>query len=95
MQDTHITLAHGNGGRFMRELIQEVFARHLANDSLDTRLDAVTLPWNAVKFFTAENCWRFLRAASSRTAVHSTNRVSTKSTHVPPTADVNITAVLR
>lgn len=46
MEDTHISLAHGNGGRFMRELIQEVFARHLANDSLDTRLDAVTLPWN-------------------------------------------------
>lgn len=46
MEDRHISLAHGNGGRFMRELIQEVFARHLANDSLDTRLDAVTLPWN-------------------------------------------------
>lgn len=46
MEDRHISLAHGNGGRFMRELIQEVFARHLANDSLDTRLDAVTLPWH-------------------------------------------------
>lgn len=46
MEDKHISLAHGNGGRFMRELIQEVFAKHLANESLDTRLDAVTLPWN-------------------------------------------------
>jgi len=44
MQDTHITLAHGNGGRFMRELIDEVFARHLANPGLDTHVDAATLP---------------------------------------------------
>ena len=36
MQDTHVSLAHGNGGRYMRELIQEVFARHLANPLLDT-----------------------------------------------------------
>jgi hydrogenase expression/formation protein HypE len=39
----HITLAHGNGGRFMRELIEEVFVRHLANPDLDTRCDAVQL----------------------------------------------------
>jgi len=38
-----ILLAHGNGGRLMRELIEEVFARHLANPLLDTRADAVTL----------------------------------------------------
>jgi len=31
MQDTHVSLAHGNGGRYMRELIHEIFARHLAN----------------------------------------------------------------
>lgn len=43
-QDRFITLAHGNGGRYMRELISEVFARHLANPVLDTRADAVTLP---------------------------------------------------
>ncbi len=43
MQDTHITLAHGNGGRYMREVIEEVFARHLANDRLDVRLDAASL----------------------------------------------------
>jgi hydrogenase expression/formation protein HypE len=43
MQDTHITLAHGNGGRYMRELIEEVFARHLANDKLDVQADAVSI----------------------------------------------------
>jgi hydrogenase expression/formation protein HypE len=41
---THITLAHGNGGRFMRELIEQVFARHLANPLLNTNADAVPLP---------------------------------------------------
>ncbi|CAK0774535.1 Carbamoyl dehydratase HypE [Gammaproteobacteria bacterium] len=44
MQDTHISLAHGNGGRFMRELIGDVFVRHLANPLLNTRLDAVPIP---------------------------------------------------
>jgi hydrogenase expression/formation protein HypE len=43
MEDTHISLAHGNGGRFMRELIQEVFARHLKNPGLDVQADAVPL----------------------------------------------------
>ena len=40
---THISLAHGNGGRLMRELIEDVFARHLANPGLDTQADAVPL----------------------------------------------------
>ena len=31
MEDRFVTLAHGNGGRYMRELIEQVFARHLAN----------------------------------------------------------------
>lgn len=44
MQDTHISLAHGNGGRLMRELIEEIFARHLANPELDIQADAVALP---------------------------------------------------
>ena len=44
MEDKYISLAHGNGGRFMRELIAEVFARHLANPVLDTSADAVALP---------------------------------------------------
>jgi hydrogenase expression/formation protein HypE len=43
MNDTHIALAHGNGGRFMRELIAEVFLRHLANPALDADADAVPL----------------------------------------------------
>ena len=43
MQDTHISLAHGNGGRFMRELIDEVFARHLANERLDVQVDAASI----------------------------------------------------
>jgi hydrogenase expression/formation protein HypE len=44
--DTHVSLAHGNGGRFMRELINELFARHLANPYLDTDTDAAVLPWD-------------------------------------------------
>ncbi len=44
MQDTHIGLAHGNGGRFMHELIEEVFGRSLANPDLDTASDAAQLP---------------------------------------------------
>jgi hydrogenase expression/formation protein HypE len=48
--DRYIGLAHGNGGRYMRELIADVFARHLADPdkegSLDVSLDAapVSLP---------------------------------------------------
>jgi hydrogenase expression/formation protein HypE len=41
---THITLAHGNGGRYMRQLIEEVFATQLANPILDSNADAVQLP---------------------------------------------------
>jgi hydrogenase expression/formation protein HypE len=44
MDDDRISLAHGNGGRFMRELIDEIFARHLANPLLDTEADAVAVP---------------------------------------------------
>ena len=43
MDDERISLAHGNGGRFMRELIEEIFARHLANPNLDTEADAVAI----------------------------------------------------
>lgn len=43
-RDTHISLAHGNGGRMMRELIEELFAPALANPHLDTTADAVSLP---------------------------------------------------
>ncbi|PKO73623.1 MAG: hydrogenase expression/formation protein HypE, partial [Betaproteobacteria bacterium HGW-Betaproteobacteria-17] len=41
MDDTRILLAHGNGGRLMRELINDIFARHLGNPLLDTDADAV------------------------------------------------------
>lgn len=41
---SHITLAHGNGGRRMRELIEDLFARHLGHPELDTRVDAAPLP---------------------------------------------------
>ena len=44
MNNTRILLAHGNGGRLMRELIANVFAKHLANPLLDTNADAVALP---------------------------------------------------
>jgi hydrogenase expression/formation protein HypE len=43
MRDTHVLLAHGNGGRYMRELIEELFVRHLANDALDTNADAARI----------------------------------------------------
>lgn len=40
LTDRHIRLAHGNGGRFMRELIEHVFVRHLGSASLDVTADA-------------------------------------------------------
>jgi len=43
MMDKHIALAHGNGGRLMRELIDELFARCLASPGLDTRVDAAAV----------------------------------------------------
>jgi hydrogenase expression/formation protein HypE len=56
MRDTHISLAHGNGGRFMRELIEELFARHLANEYLDTTVDAarIELDGDAEVFVTTD-----------------------------------------
>ncbi|MGD8567009.1 MAG: hydrogenase expression/formation protein HypE [Gammaproteobacteria bacterium] len=41
---TRITLAHGNGGHYMRQLIEELFATYLANPVLDAQADAATLP---------------------------------------------------
>ena len=43
MEDDRISLAHGNGGRFMRELIEEVFARHLGAKELDVLADAAPI----------------------------------------------------
>jgi len=42
---THISLAHGNGGCRMRELIDRLFARYLQNPLLDTQVDATRLAW--------------------------------------------------
>jgi hydrogenase expression/formation protein HypE len=41
---TRITLAHGNGGRLMRQLINDVFTAELGNPILDTQVDASALP---------------------------------------------------
>ena len=38
-----ITLAHGNGGRFMRELIDDLFKKHLDNPLLNTSVDATQI----------------------------------------------------
>ena len=43
IDDRLVTLAHGNGGQRGRTLIDEVFARRLANPDLDTTLDAARL----------------------------------------------------
>ena len=43
MKDKYISLAHGNGGRYMRELIDELFAHYLANPLLNTKSDAAAL----------------------------------------------------
>jgi hydrogenase expression/formation protein HypE len=47
IQDTHISLAHGNGGRLMRELIENLFAQYLQHPQLDVQTDAAILHWNA------------------------------------------------
>lgn len=44
MDDLNISLAHGNGGRYMRELIEQLFARHFAHPLLDVHTDAAILP---------------------------------------------------
>ena len=46
MEDDRISLAHGNGGRFMRELIEDVFARNLVDSDLDIQADAVPIALN-------------------------------------------------
>jgi len=54
MAQRRITLAHGNGGRFMRELIDEVFARHLSDGQLDTHTDAAHLNLSGNLLFTTD-----------------------------------------
>ncbi|MDH5620636.1 MAG: hydrogenase expression/formation protein HypE [Gammaproteobacteria bacterium] len=43
MDDTRISLAHGNGGRYMRELIVEVFAKHFGASEINVEADAVPI----------------------------------------------------
>ncbi len=52
----HIRLAHGNGGRYMRELIDGLFAPRLAALGLDTRVDAapVEVPAGARMMMTTD-----------------------------------------
>jgi hydrogenase expression/formation protein HypE len=55
VNDRYISLAHGNGGRYMRELIEQVFARHLANPLLNIQTDAASLPaLNGTAVFTTD-----------------------------------------
>jgi hydrogenase expression/formation protein HypE len=46
VEDDRISLAHGNGGRFMRELIEDIFARHLDDPELDIEADAAPIALN-------------------------------------------------
>lgn len=47
-QDT-IQLAHGGGGRWMRELIESVFYSAFSNPELETRHDSAVLDLNGVR----------------------------------------------
>lgn len=43
LDDRYIRLAHGNGGRFMRELIEQVFRARLGDAALDVTCDAAPI----------------------------------------------------
>ncbi len=43
MNESKISLAHGNGGVLMRELVEDIFASRLQNQYLDTDKDAASL----------------------------------------------------
>ena len=51
MHHSHVSLAHGNGGRLMRQLIDEVFYHHLGNDFLDVSLDAAPISLDGGEVF--------------------------------------------
>ena len=44
-KDQTVRLAHGNGGCLMRDLIEQIFVRHLQNDLLDANTDAAFIPF--------------------------------------------------
>ena len=45
MRDTHITLAHGSGGRATRDLIEQLFLEHFANPHLAALEDYAAVDW--------------------------------------------------
>jgi len=47
--ENHISLAHGNGGRFMRNLIDEIFLKNFSTDPSQVQKDAVHIPTPAGK----------------------------------------------
>lgn len=55
--DEPIGLPHGNGGRLMRELIDEIFTRELCNPELDTMLDAATLAYPSGTVAMSTDCF--------------------------------------
>lgn len=55
--DEPIGLPHGNGGRLMRELIEEIFTRELRNPELDTTLDAAALAYPAGTVMMSTDCF--------------------------------------
>lgn len=48
-----ITLSHGNGGKRMRRLINDVFIKYLSNDLLSTNTDATLLPQQSARLMTS------------------------------------------
>ncbi|HYR41701.1 MAG TPA: hydrogenase expression/formation protein HypE [Terriglobia bacterium] len=45
IRETHITLAHGSGGRATRDLIQHLFLEHFSNPQLAALEDYATIGW--------------------------------------------------
>lgn len=48
----HITLSHGNGGKHMRRLIEDIFSRYLGNELLNIETDAAVLPQDSRQIMT-------------------------------------------
>ena len=48
----YITLSHGNGGKHMRRLIQDIFSRYLENEILNIETDAASLPMDTRQIMT-------------------------------------------
>ena len=90
-----VTLAHGNGGRYMRELIDELFARHLDNPLLDTDLDAAVLelPNNKIAFTTdgfTVNPLEFPGGTIGSLAIHGTINDLAVSGAIPKYLSLNV-----